>query len=65
MHKERVDATARAEQKRKKEAEAERRRALDAQRDAARALLQDDLDWLDYDEDEGFLLDHPSWGISC
>jgi len=20
---------------------------------------------LDYDEDEGFLLDHPAWGISC
>lgn len=20
---------------------------------------------LDYDEDEGFLLDHPSWGVSC
>ena len=20
---------------------------------------------LDYDEDEGFVLDHPSWGVSC
>ncbi len=20
---------------------------------------------LDYDEDEGFLLDHPGWGVSC
>ncbi|MCH9647629.1 MAG: iron-sulfur cluster insertion protein ErpA [Deltaproteobacteria bacterium] len=20
---------------------------------------------LDYDEDEGFLLDHPNWGVSC
>lgn len=20
---------------------------------------------LDYDEEEGFILDHPSWGVSC